>query len=277
MTHASQAADPTPRGSAATYADIRAVNWSSLKHMAVSPLLYRWRIDNPAPRSAALSVGSAIHCALLEPGKFDSRYAMYDGRRAGKDWDKWQEDHPGVESLKPDEMERVEKTVAAIRSHRVASRLVSGCRFEEATTWVDKETGLACKGRLDAIAPTYIVDLKSARDPSPKKFERATAEYLYHGQLAFYLDGAVCAGKIEEGCPSYIIAAQSDEPYDVSAFQTAVETIDAGRALYRSLLRRLVQCTEADFWPGCCPDLTPLFLPKWAVEQDAGSITEEDF
>jgi exodeoxyribonuclease VIII len=248
-----------------------------LKHLAVSPLAYRWHIENPSPRSAALTLGSAIHCLLLEPGKFDSRYAVFEGTRRGKAWDEWQAEHIGIESLKPDEMARARSTVAAVRAHRVASKLIDGCRAEEVTTWTDPETGLACKGRMDAIAPTHLLDLKTTRDPSPKKFERDTAEYLYHGALAWYADGAALAGKMPHGAPVYIVAAQSDEPFDVACYQLADETLEIGRGLYRSLLRRLVQCIEADYWPGVAPDLEPLFLPKWAIDRDPGAINEETF
>lgn len=258
------------------YENVPAVNWSSLKHLAVSPLLYKWRLEHPQPDSATLVVGAAIHCALLEPGKFDSRYAVFDGRRAGKEWDKWQDDHPGVKSLKPDEMERVTRSAEAVRAHRIARHLLEGCRAEEPTTWVDPDTGLKCKGRIDAIAPGFVLDLKSARDVEPKWFRRAAADYLYHGQLAFYHDGATVARKIPGDAEPYIIAAQSDEPFDVATFQLAPDTLGAGRALYRSLLRRLVECQEADFWPGTAPDLEMLDLPPWAEGQN-NTVTQEGF
>ena len=42
------------------YDAIRALNWSSLKHMAVSPLMYQWAINNPSPRKPAYVVGTTI-------------------------------------------------------------------------------------------------------------------------------------------------------------------------------------------------------------------------
>lgn len=262
-------------GAAATYDSLRAVNWSTLRNMATSPLLYRWRLDNPQPRTAALTIGSAIHCLLLEPGKFDARYAEYDGRRAGKDWATWQEDHPGVESLKPAEMERVVKSVEAVRAHKVATRLLAGCRHEEVTTWTDAETGLACKGRLDAIGPSYLVDLKSTRDVSHRKFSRSVSDYAIHGQLAFYGDGAVTARKLPADAELYVIAVQSAAPYDVGVYSMSPATVVAGRNLYRSLLHRLIQCEAAGWWPGACPDLEPLELPPWAEGQSVNTEDEE--
>jgi hypothetical protein len=60
---------------------IRALSNSGMKDLAVSPLRYWYRHINPAPKpeeeeSAALKIGSALHCAVLESNEiFDARYA----------------------------------------------------------------------------------------------------------------------------------------------------------------------------------------------------------
>ena len=245
------------------YADIPGVNFSSLKHLAVSPLLYRWRLDHPQPKTPALILGTAIHCALLEPGKFDSRFAVYDGTRRGKDWDAWQLAHPGVQSLKPDEMEHVKQTVNAVKSHKKAWAVLSQCRVEEPITWTDAETGLLCKARLDCIAPTFIADLKSTRQETLGGFERDSARLKYHGQCAWYLDGAIAANKLEVGAWATVVTVQNDEPYDVTVRPVSTEALTEGRILYRLLLRKLTECILADFWPGIAPDHVPLRLPAY--------------
>lgn len=60
---------------------IRALSNSGMRDLAVSPLRYWYLHINPAPKpddeeSKALRIGSALHCAVLEPEEaFDSRYA----------------------------------------------------------------------------------------------------------------------------------------------------------------------------------------------------------
>ena len=258
------------------YESIQAINWSSLKHLATSPLLYRWRVDHPEPPKPAYILGSAIHCLLLEPADFPSRFAEFAGTRRGRDWDEWQRDHPGRQSLKPDEFQQVERTVAAVRAHRGAMAILDGCRHEEPLTWVEPQTGLACKGRLDALNANYVVDLKSARDVEPELFTRASARYLYHGQLAWYHDGAVAAGRLAaDAQPPYLIAVQSDGPHDVVVWRIPPAVLDRGRALYRRLLSRWRSCTEADWWPGCAPDVQTLTLPLWS--SGATTTNEEEF
>jgi hypothetical protein len=258
------------------YEKIRAVNWSSLKHLDVSPKLYKHRIAHPEPRKPAFIFGGAVHTAILEPEKFDARFAVFDGTRRGKEWDAWQAAHPGVESLKPDELKGVRAIAAAVLSHRIAERILRGGRREEIVTWTDPETGLACKGRPDYLRPDFLIDLKSTRDPVPYKFVKSAISYGYVAQVAFYHDGTEHARLRKGGDPPYIIAAQKAEPYDVAVFQLDDEALDVGRAIYRRLLRRLVECTESNYWPGCAPDLQPLRVPSWAVDQ-AMANEEEDF
>jgi exodeoxyribonuclease VIII len=260
-----------------TYDEIKAINWSSLKHLAISPLLYRWRLEHPEPRKPAFIFGGAVHCAILEPEKFDERYAVFDGIRRGKAWEDWLAIHPGVESLKPDELDAIRSIAAAVLGHRVAAGLLRGGRREEAVTWTDEETGLACKGRLDYLRPDFVIDLKTTRDPAPSRFERASASYGYAGQVAFYHDGAARQRLIPGDVPPYLIAPQTSEPYDVAVFQLAPETLEAGRRQYRTLLRRLALCIEADYWPGVAPDLVPLSLPPWAEGQGSATEESEDF
>ena len=262
----------------ADYQAIAAVNWSGLKELTVSPLMYKWRLTHPAPRKSAFEFGGAGHCAILEPDEFDKRYGIFDGVRNEKHekWKTWKQENPGKEALTPAKAEEIKRIANAVLSHRVAGPLLRGGRCEESLTWTDETTGLACKGRLDYIRPDVILDLKTTRSPAPMAFERATCSYGYDGQVAFYHDGAVRLRLIDGKKLPYIIAAQSSEPYDVAVYQIKPETLDSGRALYRSLMRRLLECIEADYWPGVAPELQQLGLPPWAsnrvLEQES-----EDF
>ena len=78
------------------YADIAALNWSSLKHMAESPLAYRWHLAHPREDTPALRLGRAVHARILEPAEYERRWAVApqcDRRtKAGRaEWDEWLE------------------------------------------------------------------------------------------------------------------------------------------------------------------------------------------
>jgi exodeoxyribonuclease VIII len=259
------------------YDAIKAVHFSGLKNLSVSPLWYLHRMNNPGESKPAFALGSAAHCAILEPESFWERYAEYAPVRNGKEWDKWQEEHPGVQSLKPHEMEKALEVSKAVRKHRIAAALLRGGRAEEVVIWNDASTGLACKGRIDYLRPDFLIDLKTTRDPSPKKFTRAASDFGYLAQVAFYHDGAAASRLIDGKQRPYIIAIQNDAPYDVACFQLSQDALLYGREFYRSLMRRLLECTEANFWPGVAPDLQELGISAYAPEPYAASETGEDF
>ena len=259
------------------YTAIKAVHFSGLKPLAVSPLLYHHRLAVPGEDKPAFALGSAAHCAILEPDEFGKRYAEYAPVRNGKKWEEWQEKNPGVQSLKPHEMSRAQEIARAVRGHRIAGQLLRGGRAEEVVTWNDAVTGLACKGRLDYLRPDFVTDLKTARDPSPQAFAKVASGLGYLAQVAFYHDGATAARLIDGKQRPYIIAVESNEPFDVACFQLTDDALLYGREFYRSLLRRLLECTEANYWPGVAPDLQELGISPYAPDPYSTAEIGDDF
>lgn len=257
----------------AEYTKIPGLNWSSLKHLVESPRLFQLRLTEPEADSAVFLFGRALHCLVLEPGRFSESYGPQpyfgDGRtkEAKEKKAKWEatEKRPGVEYLPGDDFAAISCMAGALREHRVAREMLTGVRFEELVTWTDKATGLLCKSRQDCIGPRRIVDLKSARRVG-RRYLGDAADYLYHGQLAFYHDGAIAAGALPPDADRpVLIAALKEAPWDVQCLQMTEATLEAGRALYRSCLRRFQECEAADVWPGVAPDLQDWDLPAWAA------------
>lgn len=256
----------------ADYDDIKALNWSTLKHVATSALMLKWRREHSRPDSPALSLGHAIHCAVLEPErwgryvvepKIDKRYK--EGKAVYADWLAGLP--PDAERLSADEYATAERCAAAVRAHPRAADLLRGGRVEEPLTWTDPETGIACKGRLDLITPSYVLDLKSTRHGTIRQITNDCARYLYHGQLAWYHDGAIAAGRLPaDASAPRVLIVQTTEPYDVVPARLSALTLEHGRELYRALLRRYIECDAADWYPGLAPELVELTLPNWGVE-----------
>ena len=243
------------------------LSWSALKHMAKSPLEYRYRIDHPTPDKPAYLLGRAIHCLVLEPEHFDERYALCEITRnpRHKAYQEWMAEHPDAEALKPDEWHRVRSATDAVMSHRVAAEVLTGCRHEEPMEWVDPDTGLKCRGRVDLISSAYVAELKMTRHIEPRSFAADAARYGYHGQLGgLYHTGATVLRKIDGNTPPFFIAVDPEPPHDVAVMQMCLEDLAAGRALVLSLMQRLELCVATSEWPGVAPDLVQLQLPPWA-------------
>jgi len=236
------------------YEQIEALNWSSLKEMAASPLHYQWRVEHPRRDTPAFALGRAVHCAILEPDAFDERYFVPEALQC-------------VASTKAGLLQRQAGTVLvcveSVARHAEASAALEGTHREVACTWTDPETGTACKGRLDAVARGRMVDMKTT-GRGLATFPRDAANYLYHGQLAWYIDGAIAAGLCDRDAAVQIVAVETCEPYDAALFTLPPYVVEAGRRLCRRLLSEWVECRAAGIWPGRYPSATALHLPDWA-------------
>lgn len=268
----------------------RRLNWSTLRLIATSPKLLAWRVEHPQPESPALRLGRAIHCAILEPEEFPKRWLVADQcaakTKAGSrcessgilyhsgEWYCRVRGHApegagalpeGLEMIQLDEIELVRICAENVRAHRPAVKILSGGKSEQEMEWTDTETGIECRGRVDYLRANDLIDLKSTRRETVREFAMDVARNLYFGQLAWYHDGAIRAGRLPaDAARPYIVAVSTVEPYDTMAFQISSATLEAGRILYRDLLQRYARCQAAGWWPGIAPDLETLDLPDWA-------------
>ena len=159
----------------------------------------------------------------------------------------------------------------AVHRNRDAHRLLTGGRSEETITWMDP-SGIQCKARLDYVRPDGVVELKSTRDIGEREFIKQACQLLYHGQGAFYHDGAAESRATVPIEYPYIIAVEKEPPHDCGVYQLTPEWMEAGRGLYQHLLQQYSDCLAADWWPGKVPSIARPGLPSWAArgeEQEA--------
>lgn len=271
-----------PAMSRAEYEAMDRVNWSSLRHIARSPLHYRHALEEDSPDTAARKLGRAIHVAVLEPELFSGLYVVWDGgRRAGKAWDAFCEENADREILTVAEHEACAAIQRAVREHPIAAPYVQGGRSEVTIAWEHRipaagdfpEVVIPCKGRLDYLRPDCIVDLKSARDGSIEGFGRACWNLRYHTQLAFYQDGLAAA--TGRRLPVKIVVVENTAPWAVTVFDVPEYILEIGREEYTALLARLDYCRERDEWPGYADEEIELQLPRWAIGRDDGDDVSE--
>lgn len=157
----------------------------------------------------------------------------------------------------------VAEIIQSITKYSPAMRELEGCSTEYTIQWTG-HLKMPCKARLDAVGPDRIIDVKTSSQ-SLDRFHVEAARYLYHGQLAFYLDGATSAGVVtSDHARASIIAVETRPPYDAALFLLSAAEIEAGRALYRHCIAQLQACMASGLWPGRYPTGAPLSLPMWA-------------
>ena len=258
------------------YQDIDAANCSTLKKLREgrTPAHARNELLHPKPESDAFRIGHACHAAMLEPDVFEKDYAKapkidrrtIKGKAAAAEWEA---KHGDQIALFPDEYDMALAMRDAVRAHPDARGLITRAGQNELTVvWNDEATGLLCKGRIDRLttldAWTVIADLKTAREIGEREWAKAYANFGYHWQAAFYLDGLNALAPRERRFLN--IAVEKTPPYCVIVYEPDDSVVEEGRAQYRRALDLYAECQKTGEWPGYEPGIYAFDIPKWGYE-----------
>ena len=227
----------------------------------------------------AFRIGSAAHCAVLEPDQFWQRYALRpdgidrrtkDGKAA---FATFEAANVGKTVITQDEAGAVQEMTAAVQHHPLASQLLAVGQFE--LSWrVEPVGGMALQCRTDWFNQAgcelsggrpYVADLKTVESldfDAFRNFERACFNFGYHRQAGFYLP------LITEilGSPVfdfYFIAVEKVEPYGVAVYRLSDAATARGHDETITDLLRLQGCIKTQQWPNLPNDLREIGLPKW--------------
>lgn len=250
----------------AEYRERPGIRWSHLKYMARSAMHYAAAVEGLiGADTRALRLGRALHAFLLEPELFKATWVAWGARRAGKKWDEFEAAALAAqkEIVTWNEMALVTNAAAAVQRHPIAARHLVGTR-EAFITWLDQDTGLRCKARLDLLSAERLCDVKSTVTVDAFAFGRLAAKLGYHAKMAFYMDGLAASGVVVEPEP-ILIAVEIARPWDVVPFEMSLPVMEAGRREYKRLLLQVAECQARGEWPGRAPaSLVQLEIPDWA-------------
>ena len=256
---------------------------SRLKEMRRSPLHYQHALANPKT-TAAMTLGTAAHCATLEPERFGRDYAVWARRtesgrlapRNGKAWDAFVAEAGGRDVLTEEECSLALAIGTAVRRDPVAGKyLVSG--EPEVTMEWELAGGRACKGRVDWLTHMddgpVLVGLKTARECRHFAFATAAAKLGYHLQWGWYADGwHIIKGTV----PRVVeIVVESAPPHAVVVYDIGEDVLAVGRDEYQELLRLLDECERRNEWRGPAQTELVFTLPKWVTGGDE-NLTDLD-
>lgn len=254
------------------YDRIDAVRHSVLRHFNRTAAHARQAIVHPAEQTEAQALGHAAHVAILEADRFEAEYVAaprFDKRTTkGKEgWAAFVADHAGFAVIPEDEFDLCLRMREAVWAHPTAAELLKGKGYNEASAvWVDPETSVLCKSRIDRLTTLaswpVIVDLKSTRNASRTAFGKDVHTFHYHQQSAMYLSG------LNEVAPHprkfMFIAVEKDPPYCTAVYELEDDAIDLGRDEFRSHLRMYADCLATGQWPGYGNGADYVSLPPWA-------------
>ena len=261
---------------------------SGLRLLDKSPLHYK-----AAPRAdtEALRFGTAVHCAVLEPERFEREYTRApegidrrtkEGRAA---WSEFEAASEGKTVLKPEDHKALLGVAEAVHAHPLAGKLLTGGAAEQSLFWNERVyyggrwADILCKCRPDYVKPLLdgpvIVDLKTTRDAGAAKFQRSAYwDFGYHIQAAHYLRGFEAAtGETARGF--IFVAVEKEPPWAVNVFQAAANFLAAGTMRAEELYKVFAACKDNDEWPGYPAVIRELGLPPGATKLSGGRENAE--
>lgn len=265
-----------------------AVSHSKLEVFRRRPRLYQMRyVTNELPEpepTAAFRIGSAAHCAILEPDKFPAQYAQrpegIDRRtKEGKAaWESFTAAHAGKEFLDAEEWAQIAAMGNAVRANPLASMLLAQGGAE--LSWRVETGAVPLQCRTDWFAQIgcelsggrpYVADIKTIDSLDAgafRSFERAAFTYGYHRQAGFYLPlvTEILGGPVFD---FFFIAIEKMEPFGVAVYRMSDAAAALGQDETLDDLRRLKRCYESQEWPNIEPIVRDLDVPNWYAKGGA--------
>jgi hypothetical protein len=214
---------------------------STLKKIHQKTLLHALSIKTE--QSPAMILGSAIHCAILDPERYDSDFLIspkFDkrtsaGKAAFADFERLSD---GKTIIDEEMAEKIKGIKNSVLTHPIAKEMLSSGEAEYSYYSEDSETGLKTKCRPDYHNSDALIDLKTTLDASYEGFSRQIGNMGYHIQAAFYLDVFNKSQSLNYK-DFYFIAVENTAPYAVAIYRLNSEQIEHGRIAYRSAIKQL--------------------------------------
>lgn len=191
---------------------------------------------------------------------------------------RWDAENEGMTVLSVETYEQLLGMAHSIASHPAANALLTGEGVAEASVyWTDEATGELCRCRPDYWRRDgVLVDLKSTIDASPEGFAKSIANYRYHVQAPWYLEGAQAAHDAGHGLEGYarprafaFVAVEKSHPFAVGVYVLDPDSLEIGAKLMRENLDTLAECKRTGVWPGYGDTLQQIGVPQYYLRNHA--------
>ncbi len=221
--------------------------------------LWKYEKENPKPDTKATAFGSALHCLLLEPEKFDDNFIIATGapinprygtpfKRGSKSYDEWFETvklQAGKKKLIfPEEYQ--ELLIMQKEYKHLVDDLVNikGYKLnrERPIEWIDEETKQPCTGFIDTEIAGIILDLKTTADMSEDTLYKKC-------QKSYFIQAAVYADALRQidDCQHpivFLVFLRSKAPYTMKIVEVEKETLELGLKEFRKAIRIYQDCAK---------------------------------
>jgi hypothetical protein len=208
--------------------------------------------------SAALRLGTLVHCLTLTPHQFEREFIVADyERRSNAGRQAYARlTATGLTLVKPAELDKACAVVTALQNDPEARKLLRHGKKERTIIQLRASGLLPLKARLDVHDETkrQVVELKTTWNLAAS--QRAMDRYRYPLSAAFYRD-------LVRGQSVVFVFVQTTPPHDVAVIPLERSQLQAGREQWQSALARFDDCWQRNDWPEAVPetlDDDPLLL-----------------
>lgn len=272
-----------------------------IKKAAGSTILHA--LTDEFQESDAMRVGTAVHCAYLEPEKFSSSVIVLPDDAPKKPtsrqvnakkpspetvhavayWSAFEKAAQGKTLLTKEQHDSVLLMVKSIKDHSIASSMLTRGEAEYSYYAVDPVTGLPQKCRPDYLRVDWVeengvkrkiismYDIKTCQDASVDGFTRQVMNLLYHVQAAHYMETFFLATG-EQVDEFHFIAAENTMPHatNIHSLKRGSLELDIGFRQRRKVLDDYaiyLKDTNKLYEFGYEKKINEIVFPRWALEK----------
>ena len=236
-------------------------------------------------------IGTAVHCAILEPNEFDNLYVVFlklflpfpNSTMAKKEnkecYETFCEMNVGKTILNEEEFIKIKEIQKSVFSNKIAFDLLQGCKIENSFYGEIDFEGEKIKIRMrpDAInvEQGYFISLKTTQDASADGFGNECAKWKYHAKESFYMHGLrYLLPDGQKPNTGYFIAVENQSPYLCQVFdmnedrEIVSEFFEVGKHLVDIAFSRyndLIKTKVAKGYEYESNGIVQLKLPKYSV------------
>lgn len=201
------------------------LSFSSLKQFDKSPSHFLQYKRREFKSTAAMRLGTLTHLSILEPDEYKKNVVVTDLSRRTKAFKEFEAENESKEIITTKEAEQIQGMTDSVAGMVKARKLIHNAdEKEKSHTW--KYRDHVFRGIPDAVSGNCIIDLKTTKDATPRKFEADAFRMLYHMQAAAYISGLNSKGYDIKHY--YIVAVETSAPYPVTVFKLSDELITRG-------------------------------------------------
>lgn len=232
-----------------------AVSRSYLKKLNVSPA----EAKVPQDDTASTGLGKACHLLVLEgQDKFDDLIIEASTKTAGVKFQELATANPDKTVVVLGGRQQASEAVAGMMNHPEVNRILSApdVATEVSIFWLDEETGLICKARIDFMVPSMSIlgDLKFVQKgaANERKFRYMIRDYGYDLQAPWYTEAvAKATGQVYEHFLFFV--AETENPNMTGVFEMDRDWMGDMHWQNHELLRLEAECRKLGIWPNYDP------------------------